>query len=313
MRLFSIIILGLFACLKSQADCWSDFKIKTQQQMHQREKLYRSLDSNFKEMTDLTRAYTADGTKPELVMLIHGFLASPNEMHSIADMVNQAGYPVYSALIPGYGATAKVANQFKKSDWVTWSESEIARAEKCFSKIHFIGFSTGGTLFHDYVTKNPNDKKISSLTLISPFFKTHFTFNLILKLIRLSHAKEVHMSAFFKHISVSDVQVILDTPETYLQVAPILSLFEVVALGKENKNRKIKKKSLTIPTLAVISLEDMVADHDTSEKLLKYNFKNLQMQTYEDPGHVPHQLMATSVSRVADDVHRVIFDFLQKN
>lgn len=311
---FTILGLLLLSSLQSQAnECWQAFKAQTTQQMQEREAQYRAIDPKFSKITDISRAYTVDGTKDELVMLIHGFLATPNEVRTVADRLNQQGYAIYSGLIPGYGATAKVANKFTNKEWITWNESEIARVEKCFSKIHVVGFSTGATLFHDYVSKNPEDKKIASVTLISAFFKTHFMFNMALKLVKASDAKEVKMTGIFKHLPVSDVQVIIDNPQTYLQVAPLISLQQVVDLGRENKKREIPKKSLVVPTLAIYSEEDMVSDPDTIEKVVKRNFKNLNVVSYDDPGHVPHQLMVESVSQVAERVHDVIVKFIEQN
>ena len=306
-------VMGLFFSLNINASCWQDFKADTVKQMQEREKLYQKIDSGFDKFSDLDRAYTTDGVKEELVVLMHGFLANPNEMKSIADSLNQQGYPIYSALIPGYGATATVANQFKNEDWIKWNEIEIARAEKCFSKIHLIGFSTGATIFHDYLTKHNDDSKIASLTLISAFFKTHFMFDMSLKLVKASKAKKMKMGSLLKKLPVSDVQVIVDNPDTYLQEVPLISMREVVELGKLNLKRKVVEKSLHVPTLAIISGEDMIADPDSIEKVVSHNFQNLKMQSYDDPGHIPHQLMLKDISRVSDEVHNQILKFISSN
>lgn len=310
MRLITICILF---SLNAKAACWENFKSETSLQMETREKKYREFDKKFEKLSPESKAYTLDGKKPELVMLIHGFLANPEEMKSIASALNEQGYYVYSGLIPGYGATAKVANKFRRSEWIKWNENEITRAEKCFDKIHLIGFSTGATLFHDYVSRNKQDSKIASVTLISAFFKTHFTFNMALKLVKASQAKEMKISSLFKFLPVSDVQVIIDNPQTYLQVVPLTSMQEVIKLGKENQRRKIASKSLTVPTLAIISEEDVISDPDTMEKVINRNFENLQMRTYDSPGHVPHQIMAKSVSRVADQVESQIMNFISSH
>lgn len=308
-----IITLSIFGSLSATANtCWENFKRETETQMQEREYQYQILDKKFSQLTDLAKAYTQEGSKDELVILLHGFLANPNEVRSIADTVNRAGYPVYSGLIPGYGATAKVANYYKKEHWIWWSQQEIARAEKCFSKIHLIGFSTGATIFHDYVSTHPEDKKIQSVVLISSFFQNKTIFDWFLKITRASGIKEAGVSWVFSHLPVPDVQVIHNHPETYLQRAPVDSMFEVIDLGKMNQKRQLERK-ITVPTLGVVSEEDWVASPTKQKRVLRKNFEDLELITYRRPGHIPHQVMLHEVSQVADQVHELVMDFIERH
>lgn len=308
-----LLITGLFFAINTQANsCWNGFKRDTVIQMQQREQVYRSLDRSFIQLTDLAKAYTQDGTKDELVILLHGYLANPNEIKTIADMVNQNGYPVYSGLIPGYGGTARIANQYKKEQWVSWSREEIARAKKCFSKIHLIGFSTGATIFHDYVSTHPEDKTIQSVVLISAFFQNKTMFDWFLQVTRDSGIEEAGVSWVFSKLPVSDVQVIQRHPETYLQRAPVKSMFEVIDLGKLNQDRELKEK-LTVPTMGVVSEEDWIASPTKQKRTLRKNFEDLELITYRRPGHIPHQVMLPEVSAVADQVHELVMDFIERH
>lgn len=308
-----ILVASLFISLNATANtCWENFKNETATQMQEREFQYKALDRSFIAMNDIAKAYTQDGTKNELVILLHGFLANPNEVKSLADMVHQAGYHVYSGLIPGYGGTAKIANYYKKEHWLAWSRFDIERAEKCFSKIHLIGFSTGATLFHDYVATHPEDKKIKSVTLISAFFQNKTMFDWFLSVAKASGIKEAGINWVFSQIPVTDVQVIRNHPETYLQRAPIKSMFEVIDLGKMQKHRKLESK-LTVPTLGVVSEEDWIASPTKQKRILRRNFEDLELITYRRPGHIPHQIMLSEVSAVADQVHELVMDFIERH
>ncbi|AZZ36842.1 hypothetical protein CIK05_08580 [Bdellovibrio sp. qaytius] len=308
-----ILFTTLFLSITAHADtCWENFKQHTSQLMVSREYQYRVQDIGFVHIPAQGKAYTMDGTKNELVMLIHGFLGSPNELRSIAEMMNKEGYPIYSGLIPGYGATAQVANRYSKEEWLRWSTREIKRAEKCFSKIHLIGFSTGGTIFHDYVTTNPDDKNIASVTFLSAFFNYRPEFAGAMQVAKTSGVREVELKWVFQQVPVSDARVIIDTPETYLQTAPIKSMFEVVDLGKANADRKLPVQS-TVPANALISMGDWVSFPDTQAAVLKKNFSNLEIRTYFRPGHIPHQLMLPSVSQAADQVDMAVLDFIKRH
>jgi esterase/lipase len=308
-----LTVLLFFITFQAQAnsDCWQNFKLDTQNQMIAREEKYKSLDSKFLSLSSESLAETKDGASDELVILIHGFLANPNEMREVSKALQQSGFKIYSGLIPGFGATAKIANQFDHSDWINWTENEIDRAKKCFSKIHLVGFSTGATLIHDYVSTHPKDNSIASITMISTYFRTHRLLQAILRGVKWSGAKEVKIDKLMHYLPVSDVQVIIDNPQTYMQTVPVKSLFQVVKLGKINKKRKLKEK-LEVPALAIISEEDMVAEPDSAERVLQRNFKDIDIRKFDKPGHVPHQIMASSVSQVAQQVHQVIVEKLSE-
>jgi esterase/lipase len=308
-----ILFTGILLSITAHADtCWENFKQHTDQLMVSREVQYRFLDFSFKQLPENAKAYTQDGKKKELVMLIHGFLGNPQELKSVAEMMNKAGYPIYSGLIPGYGATAQIANRYTKEQWLRWNVREIKRAEKCFSKIHLIGFSTGGTIFHDYVSTYPEDKKIASVTFISAFFKYRPEFDVPMQLAKASGVREIEMSWVLKQVPVSDAQVIAENPDTYLQTAPIKSMFEVIDLGKINAERKLQDQ-LAVPANAIVSMEEWVSDPESQLKVLKNNFFDLELRTFYRPGHVPHQIMIASVSQVADQVHEAILDFIKRH
>lgn len=309
----SILFICLFLAATAHADtCWETFTERTASLMESRELQYKFLDFEFSNLPKLAKAYTTKGRKKELVMLIHGFLGNPNELKSVANMLSKAGYSVYSGLIPGYGANANIANSYSKEQWLRWSVREIKRAEKCFSKIHLIGFSTGGTIFHDYVTTYPQDKKIASVTFISAFFQNHPEFDFAMEAAKTSGVRELDLKWVLERIPVADAQVIADTPETYLQRVPIISMLEVLDLGKANRDRKLQKQ-VSVPANAIISMEDWVSDPDNQIQVLKKNFADLELRTYYRPGHVPHQLMLESVSQVADQVHPAILDFIKRH
>lgn len=280
--------------------------------MLSREVQYRFLDLSFKELAPQAKAYTLDGEKNELVMLIHGFLGNPSELKTVADMMNKAGYHVYSGLIPGFGATAQIANRYTKEQWLRWNRREIKRAGKCFSKIHLIGFSTGGTIFHDYVSSYPEDTNIASVTFMSAFFKYRSEFEGPMQLARVSGIQTVDLAWVFKNVPVPDARVIIENPDVYLQQAPIRSMFEVVDLGQINHDRKLAQP-LNVPAQAVISMEDWVSDPSNQIHVLKDNFSDLELRTFFRPGHVPHQVMLESVSQVSDQVHMAIIDFIQRH
>ncbi|MCM2353503.1 MAG: hypothetical protein NDI63_07770 [Pseudobdellovibrio sp.] len=47
--------------------------------------------------------------------------------------------------------------------------------------------------------------------------------------------------------------------------------------------------------------------------MLRKNFEDLELITYRRPGHIPHQVMLHEVSQVADQVHELVMDFIERH
>jgi len=100
------------------------------------------------------------------VLLIHGFLASPAEMRSLADRLHAEGHHVIGVRLKGHGTSPW---DLRSRDWNEWLISVTRGFEiiKAYSQsIHIIGFSTGGLLALLQAANHPH-KKIASVSSIS--------------------------------------------------------------------------------------------------------------------------------------------------
>ncbi len=100
------------------------------------------------------------------VLVIHGFLAGPAEMRSLANRLHADGHHVLGVRLKGHGTSPW---DLRSRDWNDWLASVMRGFEiiKAYSQsIHIVGFSTGGLLALLLSANNPH-RKITSVTSIS--------------------------------------------------------------------------------------------------------------------------------------------------
>ena len=128
------------------------------QQWQELSSLYKKSDARFTKLAADNSPYFVSGSGSDLVILLHGFLGSPFEMNRMATALKNKGYSVLNDLIPGYGFSAKIANQFNKNYWDKYFDIRYTAAFQCFKRVHFIGFSTGGQTIHKFLITHPRLK-----------------------------------------------------------------------------------------------------------------------------------------------------------
>lgn len=299
-------------CAHSQQRCFENLAAEIEAEFDHFENYARSIDSDFTEVRADNRPGYGLGTKKEVVFLIHGFMGTPFEMAPIARKLHRSGYYVYNGVIPGFSATALVANEYKAPEWTRWMNQEIARLETCFNKIHLVGFSTGGLLIHDFLSKNPNRPSIRSANLIAPFFETAGLFNRFLTGIGGLFLNTIATETVYNKFGFPDVEVMVLDPIHYLTEVPIRAVQEIKDLGHMNVTRK-QKSRIQIPTLALMSDEDQVIDTEISKELITERYAYPAVIEYprvKGEKRRPHHIMVSSVSDVAEDVVHRVHEFI---
>jgi alpha-beta hydrolase superfamily lysophospholipase len=306
----TIILSPYFA--HSQQKCFENLVVEIEDEFNHFEKFSQSVDPEFKRVRADNRPQYGLGTKKEVVFLIHGFMGTPFEMASIARRLHREGYYIYNGVIPGFAATALIANEYKAPEWTRWMNQEVARLETCFSKIHLVGFSTGGLLIHDFLSKNPNRPSISSANLIAPFFETAGMFNRFMTSIGRVFLNTISTETVYDKFGFPDVEVMVLDPLHYLTEVPMRAVEQIKDLGHMNMVRR-QKSRIQVPTLALMSEEDQVIDTETSKKLISERYAYPELIEYprvKGAKRRPHHIMVGSVSDVSSDVVTRVRDFI---
>lgn len=77
-------------------------------------------------------------------LLIHGYLATPEEMRGLAKHLAQNGLRVYAPLVAGHGTTFSEFRQTTWRDWHASVESALAELQGECTRVFAVGMSLGG-------------------------------------------------------------------------------------------------------------------------------------------------------------------------
>ena len=80
------------------------------------------------------------------VILVHGYSAAPKELEDLAEYLNQHNMNVYQVRLKGHGTTPNNMEDVSFNDWYDSFNRGYAALKSRYSKIFFVGFSTGGLL-----------------------------------------------------------------------------------------------------------------------------------------------------------------------
>jgi alpha-beta hydrolase superfamily lysophospholipase len=292
-------------------NCQIDVKNIIQSQYQKTLKEYSQIDPQFKEMNNLNQPYYIHQNEEKVVFLVHGFLGSPYEMSRLAYLAKQNGYSVYNGLMPGFGASALIANQFDQNHLVKWYRKQMQILSSCYQEIHAVGFSTGALLAYDFVVQNPRSHRLQSLTLISPYFTVKNFFGSLLHDGSSLFVDSLSISNLYKISRFPDIKVMLLKPDAYLQDIPLQMASEIKELGKKNFYQK-KNSKINLRTLVFQSDQDQVSNTDQAETIINANLLSpIFFKFSTSQKAAPHHLMSPHVSEVYKEVEKTFIHFLK--
>jgi len=102
-------------------------------------------------------------------LLIHGFTATPAEMHPLGQELHSQGYNVTAPLLPGHGLTPQQLNTCRWQDWLGAVEQAYQALRLNSNSVAVCGESMGGLLSICLAASHP---EIASLVLMAPALHT---------------------------------------------------------------------------------------------------------------------------------------------
>lgn len=251
------------------------------------------------------------GDNKEAVYILHGFIGTPEEMSRVTQGLKRRGYTVLNDLIPGHGSSAKIANSFSEVYWQGYVTKNISLLRKVYNKIHFIGFSTGALLIHNYLYENRSNLNPESVIFYSPFYKPAKPFIDMLN-VSLNHfIGAISIQKIYHLTRFREIVVALLKPQNYQSHLPLVAAEEVTNLGEKAvlKLQKNIRKKINGPVLTFLSTSDGLANYEDSKIFIEKSFFNADFVVYNSQD-VPHHLMVNEVSPVADEVYRASISFI---
>jgi esterase/lipase len=90
------------------------------------------------------------------VLLIHGYLAAPEEVRALAWHLAESGYPVYAPRLKGHGTSPEDLATRTYQDWVKSVDAGYAIIRSSCNRVIAGGFSTGAGLALDLAARVPD-------------------------------------------------------------------------------------------------------------------------------------------------------------
>ncbi|MDG4718732.1 MULTISPECIES: alpha/beta fold hydrolase [Thalassospira] len=97
------------------------------------------------------------------VLLVHGFLASPAELHELGEKLSALGYAVMGVRLAGHGTSPHELQKRKWTDWLASVRRGYEILEPFCEQVIIVGFSTGGALSAILAADKP--EKLAGLVL----------------------------------------------------------------------------------------------------------------------------------------------------
>jgi len=203
------------------------------------------------------------------ILLIHGYMAAPEEMRAFADYLYHKGFTVYVPRLKGHGTSPEDLAGTKFEQWIESVEEAFIVLRHSCEKLIVGGFSTGAGLALDLCTRVDDMAAVFAVAppmrlqdLGSYFVSTVNSWNTMIK--------KIHLTAMTK-------EFIENNPENphinYFQ-NPIAGIHQ---LEKLMESLEPKLKTIRKPALVVQSRKDPVVNPKGTLKL----FEGLGSETKE--------------------------------
>lgn len=233
------------------------------------------------------------------LLLIHGYMAAPEEVKSLAEYINRLGLKVYVPRLKGHGTSPEDLANRKYDDWIDSVESGYAIISSLCNHVIVGGFSTGAGLALELVSRVPDIKGVFAVNppmklqdFSSRFVPAVDAWNSIMKKMRLkSMAKEfVENKSEHPHIN-------------YLR-NPVSGIRELERLMEKVKT---KLGDITIPALIVQGRNDPIVNPEGSKEI--YEELGSIDKSYESLEFERHGILMGAGS---NEVHQVIGEFVKR-
>ncbi|MCK5101067.1 MAG: alpha/beta fold hydrolase, partial [Desulfobacteraceae bacterium] len=193
------------------------------------------------------------------ILLIHGYMAAPEEMKGLAHYLHEQSFTVYVPRLKGHGTSPEDLSTTKYQEWIESVEEGYVILKHTCKKLIVGGFSTGAALALELCTRT-ND--ISTAFAVAPPMKLKDLGSHFIPAISLFNKmmKKAYLSKIAKEFIKNDPE----NPHINYARNPIAGIRELERL---TKNLEPELKNLKIPVLVVQSRKDPVVNPDGTLKL----------------------------------------------
>jgi len=224
------------------------------------------------------------------VLLIHGFTASPYEMKALGEYLNERGFSVYGARLPGHASYPDHVNKLTFVDMYEGLKYGYYFLKNTNKKMFVIGQSMGGLLAAEVSIFN----KVDGLVMLSPAFK-------------IKSNKVIFVPFLRKFVKFSKKENFEDRfADHYYNVRPVEGVYQLTRLSR---HLIPLLPDIKVPTYVINSKYDDIIDSDYTE----YYFKQIgtERKTIEilDDNRVKH-ILTTDENPLKKELFEKIYTWI---
>lgn len=97
-------------------------------------------------------AFSLKGTRPDAILLFHGFTATSFEVRRLGRVLNNAGFTTVGPLLPGHGTNPAELNRVHWHKWAECAENEYQALAQNYPRV-FVGGESNGALLALYLAE----------------------------------------------------------------------------------------------------------------------------------------------------------------
>lgn len=206
-------------------------------------------------------------------LLVHGFPGTPAELRPLGQSLHQAGWTVWSPLLPGFGPQIETLSDRDAREWVTAVHQALVDLVEKHAPVLLVGYSMGAALAAQVAPAQPPD----GLVLLAPFQRlgsrwqqlVGFLLKPFFRRVRPFHRADFsdpelrrNIAEFLGGLDVEDPEV----QQALREVSVSTRVFEQVNRVGQTAYRLAA--DLRKPTLVIQGTEDEVVSFEETRELL---------------------------------------------
>lgn len=237
-----------------------------------------------------TDPFFLTGSRPQAVLLIHGFTGSPAEMKLLGEYLHQKDYTVSAPVLAGHGTSPEEMAKTTKEDWFqSVLDAYSLLEEKGYEQIVAIGLSMGGVLALKLAMHKPLRAVVS---LAAPVFVQD---------------KRIGWSKWLKYFLVYKKKI----GQKPAHIEQYLDSYDRTPIAAvDSLNQLIKEVKKQLPTISVpVQVMQGKRDETVQPRSAQYIYEHLsskqkQMKWYEKSSHI--MTLDHEKNQIFEDIHEFL-------